>query len=49
LMKTLEEEIKTVNKYLKNLTEYTIAWWPPGGAGGGLLSTPKKPLRHFEC
>jgi topoisomerase-4 subunit A len=26
LMKTLEEEIKTVNKYLKNLTEYTIAW-----------------------
>lgn len=48
LMKTLEEEIKTVNKHLKTLTEYTIAWFEKIRSKYGAGRERKTELRLFD-
>lgn len=48
LMRTLEEEIKNVNKHLKNLTEYTIAWFEKIRTKYGAGRERKTELRLFD-
>ncbi|MEY3678781.1 MAG: hypothetical protein RI924_922 [Bacteroidota bacterium] len=48
LMKALEEDIKVVNKHLKNLTEYTIAWFEKLRSKYGEGRERKTELRLFD-
>ncbi len=48
LMASLEEEIKIVNKHLKNLTEYAIAWFEKIRAKYGAGRERKTELRLFD-
>lgn len=48
LMLALEEEIKSVNKNLKNLTEYAIAWFEKIKAKYGVGRERKTEIRLFD-
>ncbi|MFM6976602.1 MAG: DNA gyrase/topoisomerase IV subunit A [Sphingobacteriaceae bacterium] len=48
LMASLEEEIKSVNKNLKNLTEYAIAWFEKLRSKYGAGKERKTELRLFD-